>query len=269
MSLDEAYLDVSDCKQCRGSATLIADEIRRRVRDELRLSVSAGVAPNKYLAKIASDWNKPDGTYTVAPSQVAEFVRVLPVSKINGVGKVTTEKLRRLGVETCSDLQTLTLETLVKNFGKYGVRLSELAQGIDDRRVQTSRIRKSISVEQTYPQDIDSEVGMREALGPVLEDLATRFAKIEHQYYPTKRFVKLTFRDFTQTTIEQAIKDRSEPWFDTTKYNRLMLEAWQRQSVPIRLLGTGSGWNRETRMKMSNYLCSKHLVNEHTGKLKA
>lgn len=239
LSLDEAYLDVTECDQCRGSATLIANEIRRRIREELRLTASAGVAPNKFLAKVASDWNKPDGTYTVAPDQVADFVFELPVSKINGVGKVTAQKLRRLGVVTCGDLQQVPLEKLAKRFGKHGPRLAELAHGIDHRQVKSSRIRKSISVENTYAEDISEASTIFQALEKLLLELDQRFSKIEDQYYPSKRFVKVKFRDFTQTTLEAVIPDLGEPWLDREEYQRLMFAAWQRQSLPVRLLGAG------------------------------
>ncbi|MEP5763673.1 MAG: DNA polymerase IV [Halieaceae bacterium] len=239
LSLDEAYLDVSDCQHCNGSATLIANEIRQRIREELQLTVSAGVAPNKFLAKVASDWNKPDGTFTIAPSQVSDFVLQLPVSRINGVGKVTTEKLRRLGVVNCGDLQQIPVETLARHFGKYGPRLAQLAQGVDHREVKTSRIRKSISVERTYAEDINTEADMLDALEAVLEELETRFGKIEKQYYPSKRFIKLKFKDFKQTTLEELISDRGEPWLSKGDYSRLMQSAWQRQAMPIRLLGAG------------------------------
>ncbi len=239
LSLDEAYLDVSDSPHFDGSATLIAEEIRRRVREELSLTVSAGVAPNKFLAKVASDWDKPDGLFTIAPKQVAEFVRELPVSKINGVGKVTTEKLKRMGVVTCGDLQQVPLETLAKRFGKYGPRLAELAQGIDHREVKTSRIRKSISVERTYAEDIASDDDMLSALDNVLAELATRFEKIEQQYLPTKRFVKVKFRDFTQTTLEEIFGERGESWQSVEDYRRLLLAARARKALPVRLLGAG------------------------------
>jgi len=239
LSLDEAYLDVSDCKRCSGSATLIANEIRRRIREELGVTASAGVAPNKFLAKVASDWNKPDGTFTIAPDQVAAFVIDLPVSKIMGVGKVTAEKMRRMGIVTCGDLQNVPVETLAKRFGKYGPRLAELAQGIDHRDVKTSRIRKSISVERTYAEDIDSEAGILEALETILEELERRFGKIEQQYYPTKRYIKVKFRDFTQTTLEESIPDRGDAWLIPAEYRRLIIAGWQRKSLPVRLLGAG------------------------------
>lgn len=239
LSLDEAYLDVSDSPHFDGSATLIATEIRRRVREELQLTVSAGVAPNKFLAKVASDWNKPDGLFTIAPSQVEAFVRDLPVSRINGVGRVTTEKLRRMNVVTCGDLQQVPVETLARRFGKYGPRLSELALGIDNREVKTSRLRKSISVERTYSTDIDAAQELQDAMEAILQELAGRFAKIEQQYFPVKRFVKVKFGDFTQTTLEALIADRGEPWLDRPEYRRLMSGARSRRALPVRLLGAG------------------------------
>jgi DNA polymerase-4 len=239
LSLDEAYLDVSDCNLCEGSATLMANEIRRKARETLRITVSAGVAPNKFLAKVASDWNKPDGTFTVPPARVAEFVYELPVAKIMGVGKVTAEKLKKMGVITCGDLQQVPVEKLAKRFGKYGPRLAELAHGIDDRPVRTSRIRKSISVERTYAQDIDNEAGILSALDEILQELEQRFGKIKQQYQPQKRFVKVKFNDFRQTTLEEIISADGQHWLDLEAYRRLMRSAWQRQRSPVRLLGAG------------------------------
>ena len=239
LSLDEAFLDVSECDLCEGSATLMANEIRQRIREQLNLTVSAGVAPNKFLAKVASDWNKPDGTFTVAPSQVAEFVFALPVSKIMGVGKVTNKKLRKMGVITCGDLQAIPLETMAKRFGKYGPRLQQLAHGIDNRPVKTDRLRKSISVERTYPEDKVSEADILEALTDILEELQRRFTKIERRYYPTKRFIKIKFADFTQTTLDEVMHDRGQGRCSEEDYRRLMSAGWKRQEAPVRLLGAG------------------------------
>jgi DNA polymerase-4 len=239
LSLDEAYLDVSGSDCMQGSATLIAGEIRRRVREELGLTVSAGIAPNKFLAKVASDWNKPDGMFTIAPGQVAEFVLELPVSKINGVGRVTADKLRRMGVETCGDLQQLPLEKLVERFGKYGRRLHDVARGVDKRRVQTSRVRKSISVERTYARDIDAMPAMVAAVDELLLELAGRFGRIADHYFPTKRVVKIKYQDFTQTTLEEAIGASGEPWNDAASFHRLVTTAWPRGAKPVRLLGAG------------------------------
>ena len=239
LSLDEAYLDVSDCERCSGSATLIASEIRERVRSELKLTVSAGVAPNKFLAKVASDWHKPDGQFTIAPEEVAEFVLQLPVSKINGVGRVTAGKLRRMGVETCGDLQGLPLETLMASFGKYGRSLHEVARGEDRRLVKPSRQRKSISVERTFAEDIEQLDAMGEALASLLLELQRRYDKISRDYLPGKRFVKIKYRDFSQTTLEEGIAPSASGWYSPADFQRMMAAAWVREAKPIRLLGAG------------------------------
>jgi DNA polymerase-4 len=239
LSLDEAFLDVSECTQHDGSATLIANEIRQRIRDNLQVTASAGVAPNKFLAKVASDWNKPDGTFTIAPEQIAEFVQQLPVSRIMGVGKVTARRLQKLGVTTCGDLQTIPVPTLAKHFGKYGPRLAELAHGHDERSVKTSRQRKSISVEHTYPDDISNEADIVAAVADLLDELARRFSKIENEYQPTKRYVKVKFDTFTQTTLEETISGDLGQWQSLPDYQRLVRSAWQREQKPVRLLGAG------------------------------
>lgn len=239
LSLDEAFLDVSQCTRCSGSATLMAEEILERVSNELQLTVSAGVAPNKFLAKVASDWNKPNGVFTIPPDKVAQFVLALPVSKINGVGRVTAEKLRKMGVLTCADLQVIPLEDLVKRFGKYGKRLSEVARGVDNRPVQSSRIRKSISVEHTFPEDIAEFAVMLEAMDTIVAELDRRFEKLEAHYFPIKRVVKIKYQDFTQTTLEEAIGTSGENWCEPNHFRRLMEAAWPRGAKPVRLLGAG------------------------------
>lgn len=239
LSLDEAYLDVTGSDFHNGSGTLIANEIRQRAREELLITVSAGVAPNKFLAKVASDWNKPDGTFTIAPADVSAFVLELPVAKIMGVGKVTAQKLKEMGVITCGDLQKLPLTVLVKRFGKYGKRLSELALGIDDRPINTSRIRKSISVERTYANDLSDADAVLAELDHLLDELTRRFAKIEDRYRPHKRFVKVKFRDFKQTTLEEIIPADGQQWRQSEVFKRLLVNAWERHSLPARLLGVG------------------------------
>ncbi len=239
LSLDEAFLDVSETTLCSGSATLIAQQILQRISDELKLTVSAGVAPNKFLAKVASDWNKPNGIFTIPPEDVEKFVRQLPVRKINGVGKVTAARLGKMGVETCADLQGIPLADLLKRFGKYGKRLSEVARGIDKRPVQSSRTRKSISVEHTFPADIDALPAMLDALDDIVAELDRRFEKISRSYYPIKRVVKIKYRDFTQTTLEEGIGSSGEHWCDPGQFRRLLEAAWPRGAKPVRLLGAG------------------------------
>jgi DNA polymerase IV len=154
LSLDEAYLDVSENKTGLPTATQVARAIREQIRSELHLTASAGVAPNKFLAKIASDWKKPDGLFVIQPDDVDSFLSPLPVGRLPGVGKVTEEKLKSFQVQTVADLRVLDLSTLERHFGRYGVRLHELARGIDNNEVIPNRPTQSISVEDTFEQDV-------------------------------------------------------------------------------------------------------------------
>jgi DNA polymerase-4 len=154
LSLDEAYLDVTQNKTGLPTATLVARAIRKEIREELQLTASAGVAPNKFLAKIASDWRKPDGLFVIQPEEVDAFLQPLPVGRIPGVGKVTEKKLETIGVKTVGDLRTLDLAGLEDNFGRYGIRLYELARGIDNSAVIPDRQVKSISAEDTMERDV-------------------------------------------------------------------------------------------------------------------
>ncbi len=154
LSLDEAYLDVTENKTGLPTATLVARTIREQIRRELNLTASAGVAPNKFLAKLASDWRKPDGLFVIQPEEVNAFLLPLPVGRLPGVGKVTGEKLAKLGVETVANLRKLDLPALEQTFGRYGVRLHELARGIDDSEVIPDRPTQSISVEDTFQEDV-------------------------------------------------------------------------------------------------------------------
>jgi DNA polymerase-4 len=154
LSLDEAYLDVTENKAGLPTATLVARLIREQIRQELHLTASAGVATNKFLAKLASDWRKPDGLFVIQPEEVDAFLLPLPVGRIPGVGKVTEQKLATLGAQTVRDLRTLALSVLEQHFGRYGRRLHELALGIDDSPVVPDRPTKSISVEDTFEHDV-------------------------------------------------------------------------------------------------------------------
>jgi len=154
LSLDEAYLDVSENKTGLLTATQVARTIREQIRSELSLTASAGVAPNKFLAKIASDWKKPDGLFVIQPEEVDSFLLPLPVGRLPGVGKVTEQKLTRLDVQTVADLRGMDLPTLEGRFGRYGMRLYELARGIDKSEVVPDRPTQSISAEDTFEQDV-------------------------------------------------------------------------------------------------------------------
>ncbi|WP_256647173.1 DNA polymerase IV [Thermomonas paludicola] len=154
LSLDEAYLDVTSPKRDLGSATAIASEIRAAIFEETALTASAGIAPNKFLAKIASDWNKPNGQCVVKPQQIQAFLAHLPVGRLPGVGKVMAGKLAGLGIATCTDLRSLGADALEQRFGRWGRRLHELSLGIDERAVQTGRATLQISNEDTFPSDL-------------------------------------------------------------------------------------------------------------------
>jgi DNA polymerase-4 len=154
LSLDEAYLDVTENKTSLPTATSVARTIRDQIRQELSLTASAGVAPNKFLAKLASDWRKPDGLFVIQPEDIDSFLLPLPVGRLPGVGKVTGDQLTKIGIQTVGDLRKLELPLLEKHFGRYGLRLHELARGIDDSAVVPDRPTKSISVEDTFEQDL-------------------------------------------------------------------------------------------------------------------
>jgi DNA polymerase IV len=154
LALDEAYLDVTEDKTGLSTATLVARTIREQIRQELNLTASAGVASNKFLAKLASDWRKPDGPFVIQPADIDAFLLPLPVGRLPGVGKVTGEKLGRLGTQTVRDLRGVDLSGLKHHFGRYGRRLHELARGIDDGEVVPDLPTQSISVEDTFEQDV-------------------------------------------------------------------------------------------------------------------
>lgn len=234
LSLDEAYLDVTESDRCQGSATLIAEEIRQRVFEKLQITVSAGVAPNKFLAKIASDWRKPNGLYVVTPAQVEDFVRDLPVRKIHGVGKVTAEKLAQLGVKNCVDLRGYSVFELAEHFGSFGPRLYDLCRGKDLRPVKPSRRRKSLSVEHTYPADLKGVDQCLAKLPELFVKLKGRLNRLDSDYRVIKAFVKVKFDDFSSTTLE-----RLGTGARIGDYRELMEEAVQRGGRPVRLLGIG------------------------------
>jgi DNA polymerase-4 len=165
LSLDEAYLDVTQNKTGLTTATRVAIAIRQQIREELNLTASAGVAPNKFLAKIASDWRKPDGLFVIQPHEVQEFLLTLPVGRIPGVGKVTESRMKGVGISTIGDIYAMEVATLETHFGRYGLRLYRLARGIDDSPVVANRVSKQISAEDTFPEDIpleQTEVKIRE-----------------------------------------------------------------------------------------------------------
>lgn len=234
LSLDEAFLDVTNSTACKGSASLIANNIRQRVRNDIGITISAGIAPNKFLAKIASERHKPDGQFVITPAMVASFVRKLQIKELHGVGKVTARKMNLLGIDTCEDLQRYTLPQLLELFGAFGERLYSLCRGIDDRVIQTETERKSISVEQTFSEDLQTVEQCLAALPKLLDDLHSRIQRSSKRVVIGKQFVKIKFKDFVSTTVEQTTTELELPLF-----NLLCKVGFRRGDKPVRLLGLG------------------------------
>lgn len=234
LSLDEAYLDVTDSPNLHGSATLIAEDIRRRVEQELGITVSAGVAPNKFLAKVASDWNKPNGLKVITPAEIDEFIHQLPVTKLHGVGKATAEKLAALGIHHCADVRDSSELLLVQHLGRFGRRLWQLAHGIDNRPVEPDRRRKSVSVERTFNQDLPDCSACLAQLPMLLDKLNERLAGLDESYEVERPFVKIKFHDFSQTTLEQVGLE-----LNLESYQGLLTQAYARGNKAVRLLGVG------------------------------
>lgn len=237
LSLDEAYLDVSNSLLHQGSATRIAEEIRDVIVAETGLTASAGVAPNKFLAKIASDERKPDGLFVIRPDQVSAFIQQLAIQKIPGIGPKTASRLHQLGVHYCPDVLQLPLATLVRQFGAFSQVLLERCQGIDHRSVSHQRQRKSIGVEHTYPEDMQQLEHCQAQLPGLFQTLLQRMARQQSQQPIQKLAIKLKFNDFQQTTVEQQTNQPS-----LTLLQQLLVTAWQRgHGRSVRLMGIQVG----------------------------
>ena len=238
LSLDEAYLDVTHVELHNGSATLIAQEIRAEIYKATGLTASAGIAPLKFVAKIASDLNKPKGQCTIGPNDIENFLENLSLRKIPGVGKVTSEKLKNLGFETCGDIRASNETYLINQLGKYGQVLWRRSHGIDEREVQMTRIRKSVGVERTFDEDVKSIQVMNEILKEkLIPELIKRAAKYLETRKISKLGVKVKFNDFHQTTKEQTYSDINPKLF-----YELLTEAVNRgKGKPVRLLGVHIG----------------------------
>jgi DNA polymerase-4 len=197
LSLDEAYLDVTENLTGLPTATRVAKAIREQIHEELNLTASAGVAPNKFLAKIASDWKKPNGLFVIQPHEIQTFLLPLPVGRIPGVGKVTEERMKQAGIKTVADIHAMDLTSLENFFGRYGVRLYELARGIDHSPVVANRLSKQISAEDTFPEDIPLP-----ATEPAIRQLAEKVWNASRNNQRSARTVvlKLKTKEFRSLT---------------------------------------------------------------------
>ena len=203
LSLDEAYLDVTACQQQDGSATLIAKEIKARIRQQTQLTASAGVSYNKFLAKIASDLQKPDGLALITPKQGADFVGQLPIHKFHGVGKATAQKMHGLGIKTGSDLRARRLEDLQQHFGKSGLFYYEIARGIDNRPVVSFRKSQSVGVETTFQQDLTDMQTILVQLQGLFENAVRKVT--EKRLIAHTVTIKIKYHDFVQITRSRTL----------------------------------------------------------------
>lgn len=237
LSLDEAYLDVTNSQHFQGSATLIAQQIRNDIFDELNLTASAGIAPSKFLAKIASDENKPNGQCVIKPDEVFQFVEHLPLKKIHGIGPKTALKLKNQGFETCADIRQSSVKDLSLIMGKFAKVIFERSHGIDNRELEVARERKSLAIEKTFAVDISELSDCVSVISELLPTLEQRLKKVTNRQI-AKQGIKLKFSDFNQTTVEQQSTECSKDTF-----NELLVKALERaKNRKVRLIGLTLGF---------------------------
>jgi Nucleotidyltransferase/DNA polymerase involved in DNA repair len=237
LSLDEAYLDVTVNKTGLKTATLVAKTIRQQIWEELHLTASAGVAPNKFIAKIASDWKKPNGQFVVQPHEVQAFLLPLAVGKIPGVGKVTETRMAEVGIKTVGDIHAMDLPTLEGHFGRWGTRLFQLARGIDHNPVVSNRIRKQVSAEDTFPDDIPLA-----ECGPHIRRLAEKVWAASQGNSRRGRTVVLKLKTKEFSSLTRSVTSKAIPT-DLEAFAALGLELCDRVGLDerqlYRLVGIG------------------------------
>jgi DNA polymerase IV len=237
LSLDEAFLDVS---LHDGDPAALAQIIRQLIFQNTRLTASAGIAPNKMLAKIASDWNKPNGQFEIRPEDIAGFMQELPVQKLWGIGAKSAEKFARLGIRTCGELQRCSRLQLHEWFGKFGLELYLLCRGDDRREVTPDRERKSLSNERTFTIDLTSVPQCEARIPDLFEELIADLKKTGGEDRVKTVFVKIRFADFSRTTVERA----GLP-LEIESFLGLLREGLQRKHLGVRLLGLGVRFGEE------------------------
>lgn len=235
LSLDEAYLDVTHDKQHIGSALEIAELIRKEIKEQLNLTASAGVSINKFVAKIASDINKPDGLTFIGPSKVESFMEKLPVEKFYGVGKVTAQKMKKLGFHYGADLKKLSQDELVNHFGKTGRFFYKIVRGIDDRPVQPHRKAKSVGAEDTFPYDLVTLEEMTVELNKIANTVHERLTKNNQKGRTIT--LKIKYHDFKQITRSKTFESRINDLDIIIATAKELLIATDPESTKIRLLG--------------------------------
>lgn len=250
LSLDEAYLDVTFNKKQMTSAVEVAKEIRRQIHGKTGLTASAGVSFNKFLAKIASDVNKPNGIFLVHPERAEVFIEKLPIEKFFGVGKVTAKKMHQMGILTGKDLKNVSEAVLYQNFGKHGRYYYQISRGIDDRPVNPSRIRKSIGVENTYEKDLTTLEEVLNELGELLETAVHRLKKNTRKAKTLS--IKIKFSNFRHITRSKT----SAEWLEEDQLMCIinnLLESIGKEDFEIRLLGVSFSNLDQQEKEKSNY----------------
>jgi len=235
LSLDEAYLDVTEDKLNIGSAIEIAKQIKQAIKDELQLTASAGISINKFVAKTASDINKPDGLTFIGPSAIEAFMEKLPVDKFFGVGKVTAQKMKKMGLHTGADLKTLAEDELIKHFGKTGRFYYQIVRGIDNREVQPHRETKSLAAEDTFPYDLTTTEEMEAELDKIAKTVCNRL-----QHYQLKGrtvTLKIKYSDFKQITRNQSFPVGFNDLETICATAKRLLAATEPDDKKVRLLG--------------------------------
>lgn len=235
LSLDEAYLDVTINKKAMRSATLIAQEIKSRIISQTHLTASAGISINKFLAKVASGMNKPDGLTVIPPNEVEKFINQLPIEKFFGVGKVTGAKMKALGIKIGSDLHRFNQMELIRHFGKAGSYFYTVSKGIDEREVKPARIRKSIGTENTYENDIIQYKILYTKLAEIAEDLEKRLAK--YNTGGKTITLKIKYHDFELKTRSRSKNYYIKSTEQMLKIAKELLHSTNLPRKPIRLLG--------------------------------
>ncbi|MBX2925959.1 MAG: DNA polymerase IV [Chitinophagaceae bacterium] len=238
LSLDEAYLDVTTDKQNIGSAIEIARLIKGAIKNELQLTASAGISINKFVAKIASDMKKPDGLTFIGPSKIISFMEELPVEKFFGVGKVTAVKMKAMGLHTGADLKKLSEAEMIQSFGKPGKFYYQIVRGIDNREVQSHRETKSVSVEDTYQEDLTAKDAMLTELEILSERLAIRLQR--HGLKGRTITVKFKFHDFTIMTRSFSLPELINTKEAITQAVKIILDKAPVEDKKVRLLGVGT-----------------------------
>ena len=235
VSLDEAYLDVTDSPIQQGSATLMAKEIKRRIREVTLLTASAGVSYNKFLAKLASDRNKPDGLCLILPEQGKEIITQLPIGHFHGIGKSTEAKMKALGIHCGKDLERISLETLTLHFGKAGQHYYRIARGIDERPVNPNRPRKSWGAETTFQVDLSNKDEMLEHLAKLAESVLPKLAR--HGLQTNGVTVKVKYDNFEQVTRARTLGQPLQNAQDVILHLSELLDRTEAGECKVRLLG--------------------------------